>query len=225
MSVLTSSGVRVPIDALSPFNVSITNVKISKESRRPYRMVARAESAAATHKRILDAAVETLKNSPSTEISLDQVASRAGVSLQTLIRHFGSKKGLFDTAVKRETSRVQRQRDEAPVGDVEGAVRVLLDHYEDVGDDVLRLLAEEQRMPALRELVDIGRATHKAWCERVFAPGLSRLHGVGRQRRLAQLVAICDVYTWKILRRDARLSRRQTQLALVELLQPILEVP
>ena len=195
----------------------------TRESRRPYRMVARAESAAATHDRILDAAIETFWNDPSTEISLDRVASRAGVSLQTLIRHFGSKKGLFDTAVHRETSRVERQRDEAPVGDVDGAVRVLLDHYEDVGDRVLRLLAEEHRIAALREVVDIGRASHKAWCERVFGPALSQLQGVERQRRLAQFVAVCDVYTWKILRKDARLSRRQTEVALAELLQPILE--
>ena len=196
----------------------------TRRDRRPYRMVARAESVAATREQILDAAVETFWSSPTLEIPLDDVASRAGVSVQTLIRHFGSKEGLFAAAVQRETSRVQRQRDEAPAGDVEGTVRVLLDHYEAIGDRVLRLLAEEQRMPALRELVDIGRVYHKAWCERVFTAALYRLQGVERRRRLAQLVAICDVYTWKLLRRDARLSRRQTELALVELLQPFLEV-
>jgi hypothetical protein len=34
---------------------------------------------------------------------------------------------------------------------------------------------------------------------------------------------VCDVYTWKLLRRDAGLSRRQTELALLELLGPLLE--
>src|SRR5262249_52553150 len=47
--------------------------------------------------------------------------------------------------------------------------------------------------------------------------------GAGRQRRLAQLVAVCDVYTWKLLRRDAGLSRQQTELALAELLNPLSE--
>ncbi|MEA2331317.1 MAG: hypothetical protein QOH58_1455, partial [Thermoleophilaceae bacterium] len=47
--------------------------------------------------------------------------------------------------------------------------------------------------------------------------------GVERDRRLAQLVAVCDVYTWKLLRRGAGLSRRQTELALAELLEPLLE--
>jgi len=36
-------------------------------------------------------------------------------------------------------------------------------------------------------------------------------------------VAVCDVYTWKLLRRDAGLSRRQTERALVELLEPLTE--
>jgi hypothetical protein len=44
-----------------------------------------------------------------------------------------------------------------------------------------------------------------------------------RERRLAQFVALCDVYTWKLLRRDARLSRSQTELAMTELLNPLLE--
>ena len=36
-----------------------------------------------------------------------------------------------------------------------------------------------------------------------------------------QLVAVCDVYTWKLLRRDSGLSRRQAATALLELLQPL----
>jgi hypothetical protein len=38
---------------------------------------------------------------------------------------------------------------------------------------------------------------------------------------VAQLVAVCDVYTWKLLRRDAGLSRTQTRTALLELLEPL----
>jgi hypothetical protein len=57
----------------------------------------------------------------------------------------------------------------------------------------------------------------------MFAPALKGRAAGERRRRLAQLVAVCDVYTWKLLRRDSGLSRRQTELALVELLEPILE--
>jgi hypothetical protein len=66
-----------------------------------------------------------------------------------------------------------------------------------------------------------GRVAHREWCARVFAPYLAPLRGADRTRRLAQLVAVCDVYTWKLLRRDAGLSQRQVVTALVELLEPL----
>ena len=189
---------------------------------RRYRMVARAEAAAATGERILDAAVEAFWESPA-DVSLGEVARRAGVSVQTVIRHFGGRDGLTAAAVEREVQRVGEQRGQAPVDDAAGAVRVLVDHYEEMGDRVLKMLAEEERVPGLRAIADRGREAHRRSCARVFAGALRGLDGVERQRRLAQLVAICDVYTWKLLRRDSGLSRRQTELAMVELLEPILE--
>jgi hypothetical protein len=35
-------------------------------------------------------------------------------------------------------------------------------------------------------------------------------------RLLAELIAVCDVYFWKLLRRDLGLSREQTALAIRE---------
>ena len=198
-------------------------MKAGVTQRRPYRMVARAEAAAATGERILDAAVETFRELSAETFSLEEVARRAGVSVQTVIRRFGGRDGLLAAAGEREAERVRRQRDEAPAGDAEGAVRVLVDHYEELGDRVLKMLAEEDRVPGLRQIADRGRSLHREWCARVFAPTLAGRAGVERRRRLAQLVAICDVYTWKLLRRDAGLSRRQTELALVELLESMME--
>jgi hypothetical protein len=123
----------------------------------------------------------------------------------------------------RESEKVRRQRDEALPGDPAGAVGVLIAHYELFGDRVLKMLAEEERIPALKAIIDRGRTLHRAWCARVFAPALARLRGSERERRLAQFVAVCDVYTWKLLRRDAGLSRRQTELAMIELVNPLLE--
>jgi AcrR family transcriptional regulator len=190
---------------------------------RPYRMIARAESAAATGERIIDAAVEAFWEEPGEQVSLDEVARRAGVTVQTVIRRFGGRDGLIAATVEREAERVERQRDQAPVGDVPGAVKVLIDHYEAMGDRVVRMLAEEVRDPALRPIAERGRILHREWCARVFASALEVRTGAERKRVLAQLVAICDVYTWKLLRRDAGLSRRQTELAIVELLEPILK--
>ncbi len=198
-------------------------IYIKFPNRRSYRMVARAEASAATAERILDAAVEVFWELPTNQISLDEVARRAGVTVQTVIRRFGGRDGLLAAGIERESERVRRQRAQAPVGDAAGAVRVLVEHYESTGDRVLKMLAEEERVPRLREIADGGRALHREWCAAVFAPAIADLRGLDRERRLAQLVAVCDVYTWKLLRRDAGLSRRQTELALVELLKPMLE--
>jgi AcrR family transcriptional regulator len=189
--------------------------------RRPYRMTVRAEAAAATGERILDAAVELFWERPGEDVALDEVAGRAGVAVRTVIRRFGGKEGLMAAASRREVERVRHQRDEAPAGDLPGAVRVLVDHYESLGERVLRLLAEERRSRELAAIVEEGRALHVAWCERVFASALAGMRGAGRERRLAQLVAVCDVYTWKLLRHDRGLSRRETERALVELLEPL----
>jgi AcrR family transcriptional regulator len=190
---------------------------------RAYRMVARAASSAATGERILDAAVEAFWERPGEQVSLDEVARRAGVSVQTVIRRFGGRDGLLAAAVVRESRRVETERDPAAVTDARGAVGQLVTHYEAMGDRVLAMLAEETRTPALREVAGSGRRFHRTWCEAVFAATLANLAGETRERRLAQLVAVCDVYTWKLLRRDAGLSRHQAELALLELIEPLLE--
>jgi AcrR family transcriptional regulator len=197
-------------------------MKVETSSRRRYRMKARADATAATGERILDAAMQLFWERPTVDISLDAVAQQAGVSTQTVIRRFGSKEALLAATAERETKRVAAQRDQASPGDLPGAVKVLIDHYEETGDRVLKLLAEEEMVPALRPLVDRGRRMHRDWCERVLARNLEGRCGTDRRRLLAQLIAVCDVYTWKLLRRDSRLGRAQTELAVLELLNGLL---
>lgn len=188
-------------------------------------MAVRATKAAATGERILDAAVEAFWDQPSDQLRLDDVARRAGVSVQTVIRRFGGKDGLLAAAVERESAKIRRERDPSAVADSMAAIGQLTKHFEAMGDRVLRMLAEEVRIPALRAIADRGRRMHRDWCAQVFESTLVRLTGVEHERRLAQIIAVCDLYTWKLLRRDAGLSRRQTELALLELLDPLLEAP
>jgi AcrR family transcriptional regulator len=188
-------------------------------------MVRRAQSTDRTRAAILDAATRIFWEEPSRELTLEAIAREAGVTVQTVIRHFGGRDGLFDAAVERELGRVRDERDPAAVSTPDDAIRQVVAHYERVGDHAVRLLAEEHRSPTVASLVAQGRAFHRSWCEQTFATTLSALHGRSRRRRLAQLVAACDVYTWKLLRRDSRLDRKSTELAMVELLTPLLEVP
>jgi len=186
-------------------------------------MTARAEATAATGERILDATEELFWACPVDRMSLEDVAARAGVTVQTVIRRYGSKDELIAATAARAAERVRRQRDEAPVGDVAGAVTNLLDHYEAMGDRALRLLAEEDTGPTMRKITGEGRRLHRQWVERTFAPQLVRSRGASRARRVAQLVAVTDVYMWKILRRDAGLSRPQVERALRELINGLEE--
>jgi AcrR family transcriptional regulator len=200
----------------------VTYIK-AEAPRRKYRMGRRAEAAAHTAERILDAAAAVFWERPTDQISLDEIAKRARVSVLTIIRRFSSKEGVFAAAVVRGAERIRRQRGAAAPGDVAGAVAILVEHYEELGDAVLRLLAEEGGSAPLHAIVERAREQHAEWCERVFAPALAPLHGVARKRRLAQLMAVCDVYVWKILRRDRRLSRAQASRAILELLEPLME--
>jgi hypothetical protein len=50
----------------------------------------------------------------------------------------------------------------------------------------------------------------------------SGLDDLSRQRRLAQIVSACDATTWRIMRFDGHLSSAQTELAIAEMLGPIL---
>jgi AcrR family transcriptional regulator len=184
--------------------------------KRPYRMRARAEAAAETGQRILEAVIELHRERFFDQISLEDIAERAGVTVQTVLRRFGSKEQLIEAAAEEGTRQVTHQREQAPVGDIEGAVKNLMEHYEEWSETALRLLAQEERVPAFRSITDAGRAFHYEWVERTFAPLLAKRTGMARRRLLAELIAICDVYFWKLLRRDVGLSREQTELAIRE---------
>src|SRR5947209_18894396 len=106
-------------------------MKEGQAERRPYRMTTRAAAAAATGERILGAAAEVFYE--RADLPLDEVAARAGVAVQTVIRRFGGREGLFAAALRRELGRVADKRDGALPGDLAGAVRGLVDHYEDTG--------------------------------------------------------------------------------------------
>ena len=193
------------------------------DTAREYRMTARADAAARTGERILEAALELFWEAPTTDISLAAVAARAGVSARTVIRRFGGKEGLVAAAAEYQTTKVSAQRGEAPAGDIPAAVVVLVEHYEQLGDGVLRMLAAEESMPTLAPIVENGRRLHWEWCQRVFGPYLAAFPARTRRQRLAEVVAVTDIYNWKILRRDASLSRTATQTTMTRMLTRLIQ--
>lgn len=184
-------------------------------------MATRAAAADATRERILDAACDAFLASWYDDVTLRDLASAADVALQTVVNHFGTKAPLYAAAVERISAGIEARRYEVEPGDVQGAVDALVDDYDRTGDFTLRTLAEEGRIAVVGPVLARGRRRHQDWVEHVFPAALEGLRGPSRQRRLVQLVAVTDVYTWKLLRRDKGLSRDQTVLAVCELVQAL----
>jgi AcrR family transcriptional regulator len=185
-------------------------------------MRARAVSSAATAERVIAAARNRFGRQPYDEVTLEMLAADAGVTVQTVLRRFGSKDGLVRAVWTAAQPAVAAQRDAAPSGDLPGTVANLAEHYEHFGDEVLQLLRQELRVPVFAEVTAVGRAFHAAWVDRVFAPWLAGRCGDDRKRLHAQLVTACDVYTWHLLRRQAGLSRAATEQAIRELVEGVL---
>jgi len=186
--------------------------------KRRYRMVARAEAAAATRERILAAAWGMFSERPYEQVRVADIAAEAGVTPQTLHGRFGTKDELFVATWVWTMGKEGTRRDAAPVGDVRKAVRLIYDSYELQGDAALRLLAQEERIPAVRWMTDAGRVWHRAWVERTFAPFLADLAGAARERRLVKLIVATDILVWKLLRREMGLGRRAAERIVIEMI-------
>jgi AcrR family transcriptional regulator len=171
-----------------------------------------------TRERILEIAGAQFMDRPYEEVTLRGVAREAGVALQTVVNHFGAKEDLFMACVERLGREIEERRAAQP-GDIAGAVRALVDDYEITGDGTIRALPLEERIPALAAGLRQGRENHEAWVQVTFPAALRGLRGAARQRRVAQLVAVTDVYTWKLLRRDRGFTADQTATTMQELVE------
>jgi AcrR family transcriptional regulator len=205
-------------------NLVLTRIDMKKTERMPtrsrsYTMRARAESTTRTRERILDAVIALSEERLSVEIILADVAARAGVTVQTVLRHFGSRQGLFEQAQARQVAQVRAER-ATPVGDAASAVRTIVAFYDRLGEWSLRLQAQEHSDELSRQTVELGRRVHREWVEEVFAPQL-----VGRRDRkeLVDLLVIAtDLLTWKILHRDGGMDHSATCKRMLRLVRGIL---
>ncbi len=186
-------------------------------------MSVRAAAAEATRERIVDAALAAFTDDWYEDVTVRGIAKDAGVALQTVSNHFASKAELFTAALQRVADDIDEFRWTPEPGDIEVAITTLVDDYERNGDANIRMLAVEDRVPEVKSFMEMGRAGHQAWVERMFPGALAGLRGKARARRIAQLVVVTDVYSWKLLRRDKGLDRNQTITAMRELVAALHE--
>ncbi|MET0813088.1 MAG: TetR/AcrR family transcriptional regulator [Microbacterium sp.] len=189
-------------------------------NKRKYEMSSRADAAAQTADRIIDAMLARFASTPYEHIRIEDVAGDAGVTGQTVIRRFGTKAALLNATVVRELGRIASAREAAAQTSHAETVRALVPHYERYGALILKTYSEAPLVPGLPEIAARGRAFHVDWCRRAFALDPTLPHAE-RERRTAQIIAICDATTWRILRFDGGLDAAQTERAMWELLQPI----
>lgn len=179
-------------------------------------MVARAEGMATTRERIVQAAVKLALEQAYEDITLVAIAQAAEVSHQTVLNHFASKEKVAVAAGEQLSRETIAARARAMPGDLTGAISILVGEYERLGDANARWAAAAERLGSLAAMLDGARAGHQAWLEGIFS---DRLPATPSARRYAiqALHAATDVCTWKLLRRDLKLSRETTERIMLDL--------
>lgn len=190
---------------------------------RVYTQTARAVSAELTATHLVDSMLVRFGGLPYDQIRLEDVASDAGVTVQTVLRRFGSKAGLMRAMVERELTRISTARRASTATEPADLIAELVAHYETYGSLILKVYGEARMVEGLGPAVAAGRTHHLSWCRQTFARHVDgQADGATRERRLAQVTAVCDATTWRILRLDAALDQDQTRVALVEMITPLL---
>lgn len=188
--------------------------------RRKYTLGSRAEGMESNRQAILNAAFRLFAELNYDEVTLEEIARRAQVSLPTVTRHFAKKEAILKALWQREVAKANTRRT-VPIADAAAAAHALVTDYERVGRQTMRALAAEDRFPELKALLDQGRAAHRDWIAVTFAPWLAGLSRSARARRIAQIALVCDVYGWKFWRLDFGLSPRETAAVMREALEAL----
>jgi AcrR family transcriptional regulator len=185
---------------------------------RRYESAVRADAAQATRDGIVRAAVDLAYERGDIGMTLEQIADRAGTTVRTVMRHFGSRDAVIEAGIVLGSTEVAAERRDAG-GDPQRSIRLLIAHYEKRGAFVLRILASD--LPGARRVVATGRLVHRAWVEEVFAADLPA-DPAAREELVDLLVVATDVYAWKLLRLDRGLDADATADRIRELARRIL---
>jgi len=182
-------------------------------------MRARADDVAERRSAILQAFIDLLMDKLTVDITLEDVAERAGVSTRTILRRFGDRDGLLDAAIEYGTALIQAERHPADDDPAESVHR-LVAHYELRGPLVLRMLAQDDD-PRFGPLTANGRLVHREWVAAAFGRWVPD-EPITRDRMTDLLVVATDIYTWKLLRLDRGLTRELTESRIRDLVTAVL---
>ena len=191
------------------------------KSRRAYDGALREKQASEREARILEEAERLFATEPFDRVTLAEVAEAAGVTVPTLQRRFGNKEGLFAACAAAVSARVEGQRGTPPVGSITACIGELVDHYEREGAMMWHLLRQERDVPLLHAPLAAGRAKHREWTVLVFGESIALVDGRKRRALIDSLVAVTDVFVWKLLRLDLGRSRAEVQSLVLSMAEAI----
>jgi AcrR family transcriptional regulator len=183
------------------------------KAARPYRQQQRAAAVSANTERIMEATLELYVERPFDQITLAAVAERAGVGVQTVIRRAQTKDGLARMVREWIAEQVVDARGE-PTSDPGAIAEALRRQYERWGAAAARTLQQEDVSPALAESARGGRQAHREWLETAFPAASPEL--------IAELIGVCGVELWNVLRRDGGLTAEQTRDTVAHLIRSLL---
>lgn len=190
------------------FRVYICDMNTT-EKKRAYQMSERAKQVARNDRKIMNALSDLWIELPLSEITLDIISQKSGVTVRTILRKFGSKEGLLKACIEKDADRFTIKRKEVMPGDLNGILDALLEEYEHMGDALIRTLTVEYNFHSTQELLHKARTMHREWCAYVFEPYLPTETSESYETVLLAFIAGTEFYLWKLLRRDLGKSREQ----------------
>jgi hypothetical protein len=199
--------------------IDISSLNMNKPARR-YSMERRSANAAATKARVHQVAMALYSERPQ-DFALKTVAERAGTSVQTILRIYGSKSALVANLLA--ASQGPARRSASLADDVVTAIRARYTEYEKNGDGPNGHIAEVRRDPAAVKQLEAARLSHRAWVEEVFAGRLGTQATLADQARLFGLIIATDISVWKQLRRDFGLYRRAAEAVVMGIITALLQ--
>lgn len=171
-------------------------------SRRTYTMTIRADQMALTERNILSAVVALWLELPLHEITLERVAERAGVTVRTILRKYGSKEGMIEACLLQEDVSVDPGRPAPEPGNIQAILDLLCAEYEAMYPAVMRTIAAVEQFSAAAHILEKGRKYHREWCAQAFSPFLPAPGSANYEPGLSAFIAATEIYLWKLLRKD-----------------------
>lgn len=198
-------------------------MEIISEKPKNYKADVQSEIKTLTRLRILAACRDLFLEKWVDQITLEDVARQANVTVQTLLRHFGTRDALVNLAISEIDLGIQMRKVPPQQGNLQTITSAVTEFYEVYGLYLLRAIALEDRFPQLNLLLTRSRRMHREWVQHSFDVYLRALSPQNRQQLEDQLYSLTEVYFWRVYRIDLGKSREILENTWVRMLRSLLQ--